>query len=180
VAPAQTWIVPVRAWERKWRRKTCVLKAFSLQPVFALENIVSSAHTINVRNKNPLNKGCYMFLIKEESEANENQFKDRRMFARFKAEILLRCLTDKRESCCLTLDISAQGLGLVSPARFRPDSQVELYLRLPETKEEFMTEGTIAWCREVEKDKFRLGVYLEKPELMIVSQLLNGCNKSAA
>jgi hypothetical protein len=121
-----------------------------------------------------------MFLSKAETDVNNNQDKDRRVFARFEVEIFMRCLEHNSESRCITLDISAQGLGLVSPERFKPDSQVEIYLKLPETKEEFQTEGTIVWCREVSKDKFRVGVYLEKPELMIVSQLLNGCGKMAA
>jgi hypothetical protein len=121
-----------------------------------------------------------MFLIKEETDAHDNQEKDRRVFARFRAEISIRCLENTSESRCIALDISAQGLGIVSPVIFTPDSQVGIYLNLPATKEEFQTEGTIVWCREIAKDKFRVGVYLEKPELMIVSQLLNGCGNSMA
>jgi hypothetical protein len=126
--------------------------------------------------KNTPKKDAAMSFSQADFDAEENLYKDRRTFARFKAEIVLRCLENDNESGGITIDISAQGLGVLASEGFRPDVQVEVRLRFPSTKEEFVTTGTIVWCRQVDKQKFRVGVYLEKPELMMISQLLNGCS----
>jgi hypothetical protein len=108
-----------------------------------------------------------------EPESDDQLDSDRRMFARLKAEVVLRCVQDDAEGPGVTLDVSAQGLGMIVPVRFEPSSEVKIFLILPETKEEFATVGKIAWCTKVEEGKFRVGVWLDKPELMLVSQLLN-------
>jgi hypothetical protein len=114
-----------------------------------------------------------MSFTSESATTGETYISDRRIFARLKAGVLLRCLQNNHESMGVTLDISAQGLGIVLSDGVTPLSAVEVFLKLPSTKEEFTTLGKIAWCRKVDGGKFRVGIALDKPELMIVSQLLN-------
>ncbi len=119
-----------------------------------------------------------MHLSEPKPNLNESD-SDRRVFARVNAQVLLRCFDEemKNPNPGLTLDISAQGLGFISYEGLKPDQQIKILLKLPYSEEEFVTAGTIVWCRKVDNDQFRVGVSLDKPELMMISQLLNGLAK---
>jgi hypothetical protein len=115
-----------------------------------------------------------MLLIEQKPHENDN-YNDRRIFARVNAQVVLRCKEgEENPNPGVTVDISAQGLGFVSYEEIKPEAQVRIQLKLPYSEEEFVTVGTIIWCIKVDDQKFRIGVALEKPELMLVSQLLNG------
>lgn len=116
---------------------------------------------------------------KEKRNRTVDPYSDRRVFARMRAEVAFRCLGNDAECAGMTADISAQGVGLVSTAWLRPASKMEIYLKLPFTKEEFSILGKVVWCRKSDGKSFRIGLNLEKPELMIVSQLLAGLPRSS-
>lgn len=117
-----------------------------------------------------------MFLIKEESSSGDPQYHDRRIFARLKAGVVLKYVEDEQEKTGMTLDISAQGLGIISKEGLKTDTEVRVFLKLPDTKEELSIAGKIIWCHKINDTMFRAGILLDQPELMIVSKLMNGNN----
>ena len=110
-----------------------------------------------------------MFLDMFRKRRKEERVEDRRVFERRKAEVSLRC----KDREAVTFDISAQGLGIVSADALKPDTAMRICLRFPDSREEFMTSGKVVWCARAPGKLFHLGVCLEKPELMMVSQFFN-------
>lgn len=43
-------------------------------------------------------------------------------------------------------DVSLTGLGVIFPYSIRPDTDVELWMRLPDDTVELHLFGTVAWC----------------------------------
>ena len=115
-----------------------------------------------------------LFFSREEKKLDEKRGEDRRLFARIRAEVLLRCLEKQQEKVGITMDISAQGLGMVSTEWFKPSAQVEIYLKFPCTRDELVTSGKVVWCQKTANNRYRVGILLEKPELMAVAQLITG------
>lgn len=120
------------------------------------------------------------FFFKAKPAVTRANEEDRRVFARMKAQVELRCIEQDSEQAGRTFDVSAQGLGVVSENKMKPASPVRIFLTFPATREEFSTAGKIIWCRRLKRKEFHCGVLLDKPELMIVSQLLNGLSKPSA
>ncbi|MGE5308774.1 MAG: PilZ domain-containing protein [Deltaproteobacteria bacterium] len=119
-----------------------------------------------------------LFFSREEKKLDERSAEDRRLFARIKAEVLLRCLEKQQEKMGITMDISAQGLGMVSSEWFKPASQVDIYLKFPCTRDELVTAGKVVWCQKVANNRYRIGILLDKPELMAVAQLMTGTRRA--
>jgi hypothetical protein len=112
-----------------------------------------------------------MFMGDDSAEMEWNEFKDRRFFARFNAHVVVRCRHHSVKPAN-TIDISAQGVGIVSEEELKPETPIEIVLSFPDTNDEFVATGKIIWTRKTEDNKFRIGIALEKPELMMISQFL--------
>jgi c-di-GMP-binding flagellar brake protein YcgR len=104
-----------------------------------------------------------------------NNSTDRRIFARIPILLPLRFLTSgqDKESKAETIDVSANGIGLVSKKRLSPRSSLEMWLDLPNSQTPFYTRGEVVWSRaSSEADKYRAGVHLERAELMGLAPVL--------
>jgi len=98
---------------------------------------------------------------------------DRRIFARFPARFPLRFmeLATNKEGEAQTQDISAKGIGLVADREFSPHTPLEMWLNIPDHHEPFYTRGEVVWSNRLEPNKYRVGIELEKAELMGLSRL---------
>ena len=112
-----------------------------------------------------------MFKDDDNIEIEWNEFRDRRFFARFNASVAVKCFRQSPKQGS-TIDISAQGVGIISEEELKPEMPIEIILSFPKGNEEFVASGKIIWARKTQDNRYRVGVALEKPELMMISQFL--------
>ena len=100
---------------------------------------------------------------------------DRRVFERIKTKIPLRFLnpTNGREGTADTVDISANGLGLITNEDLSTLTPLEIWLDIPDYREPFYTRGEVVWSEpSADINQYRVGVQLEKAELMGLARVL--------
>ena len=100
---------------------------------------------------------------------------DRRVFARIGTRLPLRFLdpTSGREGKAETVDISANGLALVTKENLPVRTPLEMWLDIPDQHEPLYTRGEVIWSSaSAEKGQQRAGVRLEKAELMGLARVL--------
>jgi len=104
----------------------------------------------------------------------EEKIQDRRIFDRFAAKFPLKLinLRENKESEALTEDISAKGIGLTAPEQLQPRTPLEMWLKIPDKGEPLYIRGEVVWSRMVESNKHKVGVNLDKADLMGLSRVL--------
>jgi hypothetical protein len=97
---------------------------------------------------------------------------NRRAFRRIPVELSLRFLNSGSNEWRLvkTCDISAQGIGLIASEKLAPNTLLETWLPVPDSGESLYSRAEVAWSKKLAPDKYRVGVNLEKPDL--ISRLL--------
>jgi len=114
-------------------------------------------------------------LRKEGGETMEEQkFQDRRIFDRFVAKFPVKFinLRENKESEAIIEDVSAKGIGFEANEEMQPRTPLEMWLKIPDKGEPLYTRGEVVWSRMVEPNKYRVGVNLEKADLMGLSRVL--------
>jgi len=99
---------------------------------------------------------------------------DRRIFGRFPARFPLRFieLATNKEGQAQTVDISAKGVGLVVDRELSPRTPLEMWLDIPDHHEPLYTRGEVVACsNSLEPNKYRVGVELEKADLIGMSRV---------
>ena len=98
---------------------------------------------------------------------------DHRIFERFPVNIAARYLeTDTgKEGSAKIQDVSAKGLGLAVSEELRLNTALEIWLEMKNRGEALYTRGKVVWERLEGMSNYRLGVELEKADLMGISQV---------
>ncbi|MFA5114725.1 MAG: PilZ domain-containing protein [Candidatus Omnitrophota bacterium] len=93
---------------------------------------------------------------------------DKRLFQRVPLRISLRFLNTSTNKWNLvqTEDISARGIGMLTQREVDPETPLEMWLPIPERGETYYTRGKVAWSRRLEPDRYRVGVELNRVDLM--------------
>ena len=102
-------------------------------------------------------------------------FSDRRVFARIPITLPIRILAEGKdeEYRGQTIDISANGIGLMGKEQLSPQTSLEMWLELPNNQGPFYTRGEVIWSSSLDEvGKQRLGIHLDKAELMGLAPLL--------
>ena len=109
-----------------------------------------------------------------ETKGGGEAMEDRRIFARFKAQlpVMMLSLNQNKENTALASDFSAKGIGLVSNTEVAARTPVEMWLQIPDKGEPLYTRGEVVWTKKTEPNTFRVGVNLESADLMGLSRLL--------
>jgi len=81
-------------------------------------------------------------------------------------------LKQNKEGEAQVQDISAKGIGLITKEELSPHTPLELWLEIPDKGEPLYSRGEVAWTKKLEPDKYRVGVNLEKADLMGLSRVL--------
>jgi len=101
---------------------------------------------------------------------------DRRVFARINTRLPVRFLdpSSGREGKADTMDISANGLGLATNESLSVMTPLEMWLGIPDQHEPLYTRGEVVWAEQPlpGTDEHRVGVRLEKAELMGLARVL--------
>ncbi|MBU1124540.1 MAG: PilZ domain-containing protein [Candidatus Omnitrophica bacterium] len=102
------------------------------------------------------------------------QMEDLRIFERMPAQLAVRFidLKENKEGDAQTLDISAKGMGLVTEQPLGPKTPLELWLKIPDRGEPLYMRGDVVWSKATEESKYRVGVNLEKADLMGLARVM--------
>ncbi|MFA5410846.1 MAG: PilZ domain-containing protein [Candidatus Omnitrophota bacterium] len=101
-------------------------------------------------------------------------FADKRVFERFSVQLPMRCLNldSSREFTAQTSDISANGIGLTTGERLGRQNPVEMWLSIPDKGHPLYARANVIWSNMIEPNKYRVGLRLEKANLMGLSRVL--------
>jgi len=110
----------------------------------------------------------------EIEEKGGEYMNDRRIFARFPAQLPLRYLdiSSNQEGEAQTFDLSAKGIGLVTQQQLPEYTPLEIWLRMPVDGKPLYLKGQVVWSKDFEPQGYRVGVELEETQMMSFSQLL--------
>ena len=114
-------------------------------------------------------------IFKEGGENMEDvTFSDRRIFERFSVKLPLRFLgvDSGSEGEGRTYDVSAKGIGVVAKQALPLRTALELWLHIPDKGEPLYARGEVVWSRPSGEGEHRLGISLEKADLMGISRVL--------
>jgi c-di-GMP-binding flagellar brake protein YcgR len=107
-------------------------------------------------------------------EKGGEEMEDRRIFERFHARFPLRFLSmgENKEGKAFTQDISAKGIGMTTDEELAIHTPLEMWLELSEKEEPAYARGEVVWSKMIEPNRFKVGVELEKADLMGVSRII--------
>ncbi len=121
--------------------------------------------------------GIYKFVFnripEKPLEGGENM-EDRRIFQRFKVRFPAKLLdlTNGNEFSAETSDISAKGIGFVLKDDLPANTPLEAWLEVPDNREPLYARGLAVWSRQDGDSGYRIGVDLERADLMGLSRIL--------
>lgn len=103
-----------------------------------------------------------------------NYPQEKRKLVRFLITIPLKYakLSLKTLSSICTHDISAQGLGLVTPEALPVNTPVVLCLKIPDNGEEISVEAEVMWSTQTNSSGYRSGVRLKSSPLKPIPLVL--------
>ena len=99
----------------------------------------------------------------------------RRIFARIPVTLPIRFLASgvDKEGKGQTVDVSANGISLLSEEKLSPRTLLELWLELSDDRSPFYTRGEVVWSdSSADATKYRTGVHLDRAELMGLAPIL--------
>ena len=76
-----------------------------------------------------------------------------------------------REGLASTQDVSAKGLGLLTNEELKLHTALEIWLEMKDKGEPLYTRGAVVWVKTVDVNNYKLGVKLEKADLMGISRV---------
>lgn len=118
-----------------------------------------------------ISKSWWIDPLKKEGGEEMN---DRRIFQRFDVRIPAKILdlNSGAEMVAETSDISAKGIGLMLKRRVAINTPLEAWLQIPDKGEPLYTRGITAWSKQEAEGDYRIGVELERADLMGLSRIL--------
>lgn len=99
---------------------------------------------------------------------------DRRIFERFPVNFPLKYLDSKqnKEGQAQARDVSAKGMGFVTNGALPPQTPLEMWIEIPDKGEPLYIRGEVVWSVPQGANEYRVGVDLEKADLMGLSRVL--------
>ena len=100
--------------------------------------------------------------------------KDRRDFARFSVDLRVQFLDtmNNKKGEAQTKDISAKGIGIFTNENLTPKTEIEMWVEIPDKEEPLYIIGKVVWSIEVQDNKYRVGISLDRADLVSVSYIL--------
>jgi hypothetical protein len=109
--------------------------------------------------------------LTEEKEGDRMQ--DQRIFARIPVKFPMRYLEPNNGGECQahTQDVSAKGIGLLTNAALSSKTILDMWIEIPDKNEPLYTRGEVVWSKMLAPNEFRVGLNLERAELMGLSRV---------
>jgi len=113
-----------------------------------------------------------MDIVDQDNESEDT--KERREFTRFPVNLRLKFLDPNIivEKEVQVSDISAKGVGVWVDRALAKDVALEIRIEIPDNGQVRYSKGTVVWSKQVEPNKYRAGISLEKVDLIGVSVIL--------
>ena len=101
------------------------------------------------------------------------EFEDRRIFQRISAKLPLRFLAAHSNKAGLAQiqDISGSGIGLLTEKELKRYTPLEMRLQIPDKGKLLHIRGEVVWSNMIEANKYRIGIKLEKIDLVDLMEL---------
>ena len=98
---------------------------------------------------------------------------DYRIFERFPVNLSARYLNldTGKEGLANTQDVSAKGLCLTTSDELKLHTALEIWLEMKDKGEPLYTRGEVVWAKMIDINNYKLGVELEKADLMGISRV---------
>jgi len=106
-------------------------------------------------------------------EENFDQ-EDRREFVRFSVDFHLLFLDSKTgaEKEAQIRDVSAKGLGIITDEELNNDTILEMQIEVSDNEKPLYRRGKVVWSKQIEPNKYRIGISLENVDLIGISRIL--------
>lgn len=103
---------------------------------------------------------------------------DRRIFERFPSRFSLKYinLNSNKEGLGHTNDVCANGLCINVPEELSSHNLLEIWLLLPNRNQPLYTRAEVIWSAMTRGKNYKVGLKLEKPDLMELSRVLKVTN----
>ncbi len=103
---------------------------------------------------------------------------DRRIFERFRSRFSLKYinLNSNKEGHGQTNDVSANGICINAQEELLAHNLLEIWLLLPNRNQPLYTRAEVIWSSMLERNNYKVGLKLEKPDLMELSRVLKVTN----
>jgi len=100
--------------------------------------------------------------------------RERRDFARFSIDLRVQFLDtiNNKKVEAQARDISAKGIGIYTNEALPLKTEIELWVEIPNKEEPLYIKGKVVWSKEVEDNKYRVGICLDRTDLIGVSHIL--------
>ena len=107
------------------------------------------------------------------TEKGGDDMDDRRIFERFSVNLTARYLDldSGQEGQARIQDLSAKGLRLQISQELKPHTALEVWLQMKDSAEPLYARGQVVWSKMIHTNEYRLGVELEKADLMGISRV---------
>ena len=101
-------------------------------------------------------------------EANAYNEEDRRSFERIKLELPIRfkITPENIVGDFILRDVGANGVGVVSKGRISPESNIDLWIEIPDQKPDLHITGKVVWSKEAQGEGYRAGIVFDRLNLM--------------
>jgi len=109
----------------------------------------------------------------QRQEQDRESAEDHRIFERFSVNLSARYLNldTGEEGTVNTQDVSAKGLGLAVSEALKLHTALEIWLEIKNSGDPLYTRGEVVWVKKAEDGSYKLGVELEKADLMGISRV---------
>ena len=102
------------------------------------------------------------------------EFEDRRIIQRIPTRFPLRFLAahSNKEGLAQIQDVSANGIGLLTEKDLQRHTPLEMRLQIPDKDELLYVRGEVVWSNMIEANRYKIGIKLEKMDLVDLMELL--------
>lgn len=103
----------------------------------------------------------------------KTEFEDRRTFQRIPAKLplIFSAFSSSKEVLAQMQDISANGIALLTGEELQRYAPLEMRLQIPDKDEPLYIRGEVVWSEKIEPNRYRVGVSLEKVNLVDLMEL---------
>lgn len=118
--------------------------------------------------------GAFLLAILENKIMQNVESQDKRTFERIPVKLPLRFLDvySSKEGQAQAQDISAKGIGFLTNVELSSHTPLEMWLDIPQRNTPLYIRGKVAWSTSVQPQQYRIGVNLERADLMGISSVL--------
>jgi len=114
-------------------------------------------------------------MVEDREEEGTEEMEDKRVFQRFAIKFPLRFFdaNSGKEGAAQTYDVSAKGIRCITNEVLPPKTALELWLDVPDHGQALYSRGEVVWSSPQNEDgNYRVGISLEKADLMGLSRIL--------